>query len=68
MNKRKIVADRLIYCIVCRKRKKRKGSLYCKTCSRKSFAAKFTAFQNSHEFKFGLHSNNENVYGRLPRR
>ncbi len=52
-------------CIVCRKRAKRKGSLFCNICfESRSFESKFTAFQKSKEFVSGV--GGKKMYGRLP--
>jgi len=40
-------------CIICRKRPKNYGSLFCPTCFKKSLWIKLRAFQNSKEFAWG---------------
>ena len=56
-----------IACILCKKRKKRIGSLFCGTCSRKGAFIKINALKKSKEYKQGWLGYPRN-YGRLPKR
>lgn len=53
-------------CIICRKRKKEKGSLFCKKCSHKDIFTKIKFFRKSAEYKGGWLNLGEGYhYGKL---
>ena len=52
-------------CIICNKRKRRPGSLFCKTCSKKEVFIKIKALRESKDFKEGWIGTGPNNYGRL---
>lgn len=56
-------------CIICKHRKKRKGSLFCKKCSTKGVFIKIKALRDSQDYKHGwMPTGMPQRGGRLPRR
>ncbi|HUU88280.1 MAG TPA: hypothetical protein VMX17_11070 [Candidatus Glassbacteria bacterium] len=56
------------YCMICNKRKRRTGSLFCLTCSYKDIFVKIKALRDSPEYKQGWIGCGPYNYGRLPNR
>jgi len=55
-------------CICCKKTKKKQGSLFCITCSKKDIFEKIEAFRKSEEYKMGYIKLGKANYGKLPTR
>jgi len=56
-------------CIICKKRKKKQGSLFCKNCGQKSVFIKIKALRDSRDYKQGwITTGMPQKWGRLPRR
>lgn len=56
-------------CIICRKRERTLGSLFCRTCFRRPFLVKINALRESREYKEGwVNTGAAYHYGRLPKR
>ncbi len=56
-----------LLCIVCKKRKRTNGSLFCRTCFKKSIAIKFKALSQLKDREGWMNLGDVN-YGRLPDR
>lgn len=61
--------EKYLMCIICKRRKKRKGSLFCKKCSKKGVFIKIKALRESKDYKSGgINIGMPQRWGRLPQR
>lgn len=61
--------DRKRICIICKKRKKQRSSLFCKVCVKKDIFVKIKALRESQDYKEGwINTGMQQKWGRLPKR
>jgi len=61
--------QKYLICIICKKRKKRKGSLFCRTCCKKGVFIKINALRESRDYQEGwINVGIPQRGGRLPRK
>jgi len=61
--------EKYFMCILCKRRKKRRGSLFCKKCSKEGVFIKIKALRESKDYKRGwIATGMPQRGGRLPQR